>query len=198
MLSPAHSSQGVTLIELVIGMAILAGMLALAAPSMSVWMQNRQIRSAAMALLNGLQLTRATAVERNSVVMLSLTTSLDNGCAASVNGPHWVISQDDPTALCAATPDEKVAPRIVQRRSANEGTKNIHLDADLSSFRFNGQGRFMDAGTSAVKIINVSHEAGGACVADGGQMRCLRVVASAAGQIRLCDPAAGVNDVRRC
>ncbi len=198
MLSSAHKSQGVTLIELVIGMAILAGMLALAAPSMSVWMQNGQIRSAAMLLLNGLQFTRATAVERNSVVMLSLTTSLDNDCAASVNGPNWVISQDDPTALCATTPEIKNAPRIVQRRSANDGTKNVHLDAELSGFHFNGQGRFMDAGNSAGKIINISHETGGACVADGGQMRCLRVVVSAAGQIRLCDPAAGTNDARRC
>ena len=68
MLARPSRASGVTLIELVIGMAIFAGLLALASPSMTSWMQNGQIRVAAMGIQNGLQLARITAVQRNTVV----------------------------------------------------------------------------------------------------------------------------------
>jgi type IV fimbrial biogenesis protein FimT len=38
------------------------------------------------------------------------------------------------------------------------------------------------------------------CIADGGSMRCLRVVVSGGGSIRMCDPTPGVvmPDPRAC
>ena len=60
--------KGVTLIELLIGMAILALILGLGLPSISTWMQNTQLRSAADAVQSGLQLARAEAVKRNTSV----------------------------------------------------------------------------------------------------------------------------------
>jgi type IV fimbrial biogenesis protein FimT len=50
-----------------------------------------------------------------------------------------------------------------------------------------------------VAVFDVS-SASGTCAAAGGDMRCLRVVVTAAGQIRMCDPAvpATSTDPRKC
>ncbi|MCC6472780.1 MAG: hypothetical protein IT514_03450, partial [Burkholderiales bacterium] len=44
-----------------------------------------------------------------------------------------------------------------------------------------------------------TNPSGGACAADGGPMRCLNVLVSPGGQIKMCDPAvAATGDTRRC
>lgn len=198
MLARPSRASGVTLIELVIGMAIFAGLLALASPSMTSWMQNGQIRVAAMGIQNGLQLARITAVQRNTVVSFFLMSSLSNSCVTSTAGPNWVVSLNDPTGQCAAAPDESLAPRIVQVRSGSEGSGNAVLAADQSGISFNGLGRLVSAGAASRVAIDISNTAGGSCVASGGSVRCLRVWVSAAGQVRLCDPGAAQSDVRAC
>ena len=54
VLGKLHLQRGMTMIELMVGIAIVALLLALTAPSFSSWIQSTQIRTAAETLQNGL------------------------------------------------------------------------------------------------------------------------------------------------
>lgn len=166
-MKPCHAHNGVTMVELAVGMAITVMLLALAAPSFKNWIQSSQIRTAAEAIQNGLQLARAEAVRRNTQVTFSLGT-----------GSAWTVG-------CVAASD--TCPAAIQSRPAGEGSANAGVDADQTSIVFNGLGRItpMPAGDLNIDITNST---GGAC-APSGPMRCLRIVTSTGGQVRMCDPA---------
>ena len=67
-----RSNAGMTLIELLIGFVIVGVLLALGVPSFSGWLQNAQLRNAAESVFNGLQLARASAVQRNKSVTFTM------------------------------------------------------------------------------------------------------------------------------
>lgn len=205
MLNLLHSQHGVTLIELIIGVIIVGILSAIGAPALSNWIQNGQIRTTAEAIQNGLQLARAEAVHRNGLVLFHLTTTTDNACALSTISSNWVVSFDNPAGLCASSKlndafsvDDTVnnpAPRIIQVRSSTEGSRNAIVAADQSTVSFNGLGRTTNvAGTVTIAISNTT---GGAC-APAGPMRCLNVVATSGGQIRMCNPALPSTDPQGC
>ncbi len=195
-----------TMIELMVGIAIVAVLFSLAAPSFSTWIQNTHIRTAAEAIQNGLMLARAEAVRRNANVRFQLTSTLDNACVLSTTGTNWVISLDDPTGLCGnAIPNPSdpapPAPRLIQTRPGAAGSKNALVAAGASSFIFNGLGRRSTPAVAAGDVnIDISNPIGGNCAADStpGLMRCLRVVVSPAGQVRMCDPMFASPDPMGC
>ena len=203
MLNLWHSQRGVSMIELLIGLVIIGILAAIGVPALSNWLQNGQIRVAAESIQNGLQLARAEAVHRNSRVRFQLTTTTDNTCALSTTNSNWVISLDDPTdpaisaSLCASTPSDTVAPRIIQMRPGSEGSRNAVVAATQSTFTFNGLGRL----TTTADSIAVSNPTGGACAtiaAPNGPTRCLNVVVTTGGQIRMCNPAKAATDPQGC
>lgn len=203
MLNLPHNQRGVSMIELLIGLTIIGILAAIGVPALSSWLQNGQIRVAAESIQNGLQLARAEAVHRNSRVRFQLTTTTDNTCALSTANSNWVISLDDPTdpaisvGLCASTPSDTVAPRIIQKRPGTEGSRNAVVAATQSTFTFNGLGRL----TGAADTIAISNPTGGACAtiaAPNGPMRCLNVVVTTGGQVRMCNPAKASTDPQGC
>lgn len=187
-----------TLIELMVGIAIVAMLLMLAAPSLTTWIQGTHIRTAAEAIQNGLTLARGEAVRRNTTVRFQLTSTLDSSCALSMSGTNWVVSLDDPSGLCdSAAPDSAdpnpPAPRIIQKRAGAEGSRNALVASTQFSVVFNGLGRVTPPANISIDITNPT---GGACIptlpavpAAGQTMRCLRVVVSPGGEVRMCDPA---------
>lgn len=193
----AQIERGVTLIELMVGLAIFAFLLMMGAPSFATWIQNGQIRTSTEAIQNGLQLARAEAVRRNMLVRFQLTNNLSGTCALSTSGSNWVVSLDSAVGACDAAPTADLAaptaPRIIQVRAGGEGTANTVIAADVSNIAFNGLGR-----PSSAVSINVTNPSGGACAAATGPMRCMRVVVSAGGQIRLCDPRFASTDSQGC
>lgn len=200
-----RSARGMTLIELVIGVAILGVLLAMAAPAFSDWMRNAKVRSTAESLQSGLQLARAEAVRRNSPVRFQLTTTIDNGCALSVNGPNWVVNQTSsttPIGACATAPSDTVAPLMIQTSPVVATAANVTVVGSREVVAFDGLGR--QTGTTnpnsaaATLTINVGSSAG-TCMASGGNVRCLRVVLTPGGESRLCDPArTASNDSMKC
>ncbi len=189
---------GFTLIELIVALAIFSVLVALGLPSFKVWTQNAQIRTAAGAVQNGLQLARGEAVRRNALVRFQLTDSIDNSCALSTTDTNWVISFDDPTGACAGAflneaflisdATNNPAPRIIQKRPAAEGSSRVLASANQSVIVFNGLGR---ADAAATIDLNPSV---GACTA----FRCLRVTVSTGGQIRMCDTNLPTGDPQAC
>ena len=190
-----NRQAGMTLIELMIGIVVLGILLALGVPTFSRWTQSSQIRNAAEAIHNGLMLARAEAVRRNTAVRFQLVTTTTSACALSDTGTNWVVSLDSPAGACDAAPSDNVAPRIVQVRSAAEGSRNAAVNAGgVSLITFNGTGQ---ATGGAPAAINVTNPTGGAC-APGGPMRCMRVTVATGGQIRMCDPARAADDPQGC
>ena len=201
MLGKAHAQTGMSLIELMVGLAIVALLFGLAAPGFSVWIQNTHIRTAAEAIQNGLMLARAEAVRRNTAVRFQLTDTTDDSCALSTSGTNWLISLQDPTGACAtaiADPSDlnPPAPGIIQLRAGAEGSRNAAVAAGQFLIKFNGLGRqSSEPGVTPsppVDVnIDISNPGGGNCISatPAGAMRCLRVVVSTGGQVRMCDPA---------
>lgn len=193
------AQRGVSLIELMIGLAIAAILLTVALPAFSVFLQNTQIRNAAESALAGLTLARAEAIRRNATVRFQFVSSLASGCALSSSSLNWIVSLSDPTGLCDVAPSETTAPRAIQKRSATEGTLNVTLaTTGGSTVVFNGLGRTVGTGMTQLDFASTR----GVCQhidAVNGTMRCLRVLLSTGGQAKLCDPKVlDTTDPRSC
>jgi type IV fimbrial biogenesis protein FimT len=190
-----HPQRGVTLIELVVGMAITAMLLGMGAYGFGNWIRNTQTRTAAESILAGLQLARAEAVRRNTPVRFQLTTTPDNSCgllpAGAAGGANWVVSQDDPTGACASAASDTAAPRLIQTRAAAEGSANANVMASQSVIVFTGLGRVTPVPAGDINIIVTS--SGG-----GSDSRRLWVTVSMGGQVRMCDPDLDSSDPQGC
>lgn len=163
---------GATLIELLIGIILVAILVALAVPSFRDWIQNSQVRTATDAINDGIQFARSEAVKRNSPVRWRLPASDQAG---------WVVE-----ALNRNTS----AWNQIQLRDAAEGTPNARVAASQATITFLGNG-FVSPLPNQPITIDVSNPTGGSCVSQSGsgEVRCLRVTVTAGGQIRMCDPA---------
>jgi len=195
MLMRRHSrSQGFTIVELLVTVTVLGIVLMLGLPNLSAWLQNTQIRNSAEATVSGLQLARTEALRRNRQVRFNLVDTLDASCNLVATGASWVVSMADPTGKCNVDPSDTTDPFVVQKRSGQDGSQNVIVNASASSVFFNGLGS-----ASAPIQFAVTNPAGGTCQQFGGTMRCLQVNVSASGSVRMCDPAVtDATDPRKC
>lgn len=164
--------NGVTLIELLIGLAILAILVTMGLPSFTTWTQNRQLRSAAESIQTGLQLARGEAVKRNTFVGFTMA------------GPDssWSVDVMNP-------------PQQIQSRSGIEGTPQAQIATTDPTIIFNGLGK---TSLAAGAVIQVTNPTGGTCK-PGGNMNCLNVTVSVGGQVKMCDPTVvSASDTRGC
>lgn len=172
MLKLSHRARGVSLIELMIGLAILAILLMGGLPSFAAWIQNTQIRTAAESFQNGLQLARAEAVRRNANVQFVMGAASD-----------WTVSLvSDPANPLEARPAEG---------SAN--TAVTLTPAAATKVTFGGLGRIVanDDGSAALTEIKAD-----SATTAGSRTMC--VTLSATGAIRMCDPQRAAGDPQAC
>ncbi len=174
---------GLTLIELMIGLAILGFMSAIAIPNLSSWVQNNQVRASAESVVNGLQLARGEAVRRNSQAKFQVNA---NGGAFD-----WQVLTDDPTvagvSLTVATQSwNKDQAQNAQFGASAAATQNYSVVLSSgtglpASVTFNSLGRVpvANAGTDITRID----------VTGASGARRLVIIISPFGLIRLCDPA---------
>jgi len=168
-------ARGVTLIELMITISVLALLITLALPSYRNWIQNTQIRTAGEAIHSGMQLARAEAVRRNTTVQLVMGASTD-----------WTVS-----VATAGGPGEQ----IQARPAADSPNATITVTpAGATTVTFSGLGRVapnFDGSNSMQQIdINTSVTI--------DSPRPLRVALGTAGNTRFCDPAVAAPDPRAC
>jgi type IV fimbrial biogenesis protein FimT len=101
---------------------------------------------------------------------------------------------------------ESASGTLVQSRTHEEGSRNANLTTTpggtttvtftpLGGVTGNADGSF------SVQQIDIDNPTGGACQALGGPMRCLRILVTGGGSIRMCDPNVPVAvppDPRAC
>lgn len=181
--------RGVTLIELIIGIAILSTLLALGVPSFANMIQNAQVRSAAESIQNGIQSARNEALRRNVNVRFSLTDA--TGRVA------WIVECVVATTDCPAG--------AIQSHAASDGGANARVGVSTAvpppvfttaltsgvglsngaAVTFNNLGSVLavNPGTNTPRITRIDLTNAAAASA-----RRLVIVIGAGGAIRMCDP----------
>lgn len=191
---PRHA--GVTLIELLIGISIVAIALALGLPSMSTYIQNNKIGSVVGNYYGGLQMARTEAIRSNDPVEFVMTNATGLGAAPSPVGRNWVVR---------AVPLAGVQ-RLIDQKIAAEGEGSVNAAVQVTVFAapagFDGRITFNGFGapTDNPYSFDVTNPVLGACVLLGGPARCRRINVTSGGQITACDPAAppAAGDTRAC
>lgn len=201
MLMPS-SRAGFSLIELLVGLAILAMLLALGLPAMRDFMTNSRLRGVAADFSAAAQLARSEAIQRNGGVDLVLTSDVPStatvaSATSNASGPHWMVRALQGTDTYTLL-DAHVAGEGSQRAGGGSAVV-LSSSTGTATLAFSGFGATVPSGTTAQ--FNFTSPSLGNCVSDNtpGPVRCLRVQVSAAGQVRLCDPAVGAaTDPRHC
>lgn len=188
-----HKQQGLSLIELMIAIVIASVLLMIGANSYSAWIQNQQVRVAADAMLNGMQMTRAEAVRRNASVRMVL---------CNVPSSSWEILATSAAAslpaaslVCPAS-SATVGEQRVQERSAMDGSRNAVVTVTpntTTTITFNGLGRVIANSDATQSITQID-------VSNPKSDHPLRVTVSSGGSVRMCDPSItlAANDPRKC
>jgi type IV fimbrial biogenesis protein FimT len=176
------TQAGFTIIEVMVTVAVLGVLISMAVPTFGAWLQGQQLRGAAEASINGLQVARSEAIRRNLPVQIVFNPPTTG----------WAVTEQPPIST------------FVQGRDANEGSPNAQLQATpggattVTFTPLGGIGTNAD-GSASVTRLDVTNPSGGAC-SPAGAMRCLRIVISGGGTVRMCDPHPSVvaPDPRAC
>lgn len=164
--------QGMTLVELMVGIAILGIISAIAVPSYTEFIANTQIRSTTESIRNGLQVARAEAIKRNAPVKFTLNTS----------DTSWVVGCITTTTTCPAT---------IQSKTPKEGGSSSITVAvtGANPITFNNLGSI-----SALSQIDVDNNSIAAA-----KSKDLRIRVGVGGNVRVCDPNVTLTtDTRHC
>lgn len=165
-------TRGFSLVEQLIGLVVTSMVITLGLPDYSDFVQNRQIRSRASSIADGLQIARLEAVRRNEPVEFRLAFGDWRVVVPSTN-------------------------EVVQMRpGAETGRATVALSDSSTAINvaFNGMGR-VTSGNAATSFL--VQPVSGAC-APTGAYRCMVVQMSPGGQVRSCDPQLPSGDPQSC
>jgi type IV fimbrial biogenesis protein FimT len=208
--------SGFTLVELMVALAIFALLIMLAGPSLTTFLANTQTRSAAEAILNGVQQAQATAMRENLPTQLTLNKTTGTG--------GWEIIATDPQTNTVPAPDPANPCDV---RGGPQGLNPVKLfclkdgapyaaiastPSGATAITFDGFGRIQcntDAalacdGSSNLEWIKVTNSNNpGAremhvCITDRQAPNAAGSVPVAASQIKLCDPNVAATEPQAC
>jgi len=180
---------GFTLVELMIGLAILAILLSVAMPNFQAWSLNSQIRNAAESVRNGLQRARGEAVARNRNVEFVLL-GLDTGCYDATS----LIS-----STCSSWEVRLQGSAVIDSRSSSEGSKAVKrtvTPAGATMVTYNNFGQLTaNSGASATPTM-IEFDSTKLAAAASRELQI--VIGSPGGIVRMCDPHAPSSSLSAC
>ncbi len=197
-----RAQSGYSLVELIVGLAVIALLISLGIPEYSKFIANARIRATTEGIATGLNLARAEAVKRNGRVEMVLTDDLPveaqvNIITPSTSGMNWMVREWAPATNSFNFIEGKLGAEGSGREEASVTLTSSSTDATYD-------GRVVFNGFGAMTIgqpvsFQFTYPVAGACAADGGPMRCLNINVSPGGQIRVCDPkVTDTKDTRAC
>lgn len=196
-MSERNKAGGFTLIEMMVGLAILALLLLLGMPTFTAFVRNSEIRSTSESIVNGLRAASAEATRQNRHVLFTLTTA---------GSSSWAINLIDPAASdtdCTTLVQPPI--QAYSKKEAGASSTATVTPADKLTVCFNGLGRIISQGvlpSDHIQQIDVAS-------AVSGEARPLRIIVDdpappVAGKprgLRMCDPdpaLAALADPRAC
>lgn len=180
-LKPKPGRSGFSLIELLIGIAVLAISMALAMPSYRTWIQNTHIRNAAESIQNGMKKARAEAVSRNSNVSFTMG-----------GGGFWTVT-------------DIVSLEVIESRPSGEVSQHVTFTVSPvpvapatapTTITFSNLGGVVANADASASITQIDVDSTGLPAADSRE---LRLAIGTGGVLRMCDPnVASSSDPRHC
>ena len=172
------ASQGFTLVELMIVVAIIAILTILAIPNFVEWMQNSKTRTTADSIQNGLRYAQSQAITLNRQTTFAATAS------------GWTVDYIANSA--AASEDTQPHPLQVSPAGLFDNTAIAPGAGDPAVIAFSSLGRTLGgataAGPFAVLAANASFT-----VSNPKGTRSLKVFVTPAGKVNMCDPGKTYN-----
>ncbi len=206
MLKPTHTHRGFTIVEAMVVVTIFSVIIAWGVPAFATWMENTRIRGTAESILSGLQYARGEATSRNAQVRFQLVTGMTASCNRTSTSTAWVVdlvdaANDSVENNCHLAPNDinPVPPSILQKKANREGGGgNIRAveSNGVTQVVFNGLGRVTPVPADDIEYAVSSTS--GTCRESAGDLTCLRILVSAAGQIRMCSDSFPSGDPQRC
>lgn len=199
-----RAQSGYSLVELIVGLAILAMLISFGIPEYSKFIANARIRATSEGIATGLNLARAEAVKRNARVEMVLTDDLPveaqvNIVIPATGGANWIVREWVPSTNSFNFIEGKLGAEGSGREEASVTVASSSADAT-----YDGRVAFTGFGSMAIGqpvSFQFTYPAAGLC-APAGPMRCLNINVSPGGQIRICDPAVNPvtnpGDTRAC
>jgi prepilin-type N-terminal cleavage/methylation domain-containing protein len=166
-------ARGLTLVELMIAIAVLAVLATLALPSFEDHLARRRVEGLAQGLRADLDLARSEAVQRNEAVTLSLGTNC------------YVLHLATATGACTVS-TATVVPADARIRAVMSESAAVGLGAldGLAAIRFDAT-----TGTADFTGADPPPQAGAVDVTATGRSFVLRVSTQRTGRTTLCVPA---------
>ncbi len=183
-------AAGFSLVELVVGLAIVGVLLAVGAPAVGTYLANEKILATAQSFMSGLQQARAESIRRNTRAEFFMTDSSDitnPSVTNSASGKSWVVRAPDA--------DNPAIFVVVNGKALSEGGgSKVSVNGTVASVTFNGLGG-TNLSAAATFAFGLDDKA---C---GPDVRCINVIVTPGGRSQICDPAVpatALTDSRRC
>lgn len=212
--------RGLSLIEMMVTVAIMAILVMVAAPSYTNYLNSQAIRNVGESLVSGLHVARGESIRSNATTVFQVVDSLTNACAVDTDGRHWVVSHCSAAGACGQDINKQAAPpvncadgAVILAKGSFDASDKVNVDfANSGALCYSALGRVNATASNCPQntldpaaeqggnlAIDITHADEG-CIDSGGEVRCLRLTIGFGGQARLCDPDDGLpaNDPRRC
>lgn len=166
-----YRQSGVTLIELMTTVTVLAILVALAVPAMGDFVEKRRLIGAAEEIYNQLQFARSEAIKQSTDIFVNVNTGT------------WCVGINDGAACDCSGGDCNIPIGGVDVMKVVNGNdfQNIAIATTLADFRFDNVRGTVPGGGPTVTVTSPR----------GWE---IRVITSTLGRVRMCSPA-GANNV---
>lgn len=204
----AASQRGVSLIELMVAVAILAIVVTLGIPSFQQWMLNTRIRTVTESIQNGLRLARNEAAQRSGYVRFQLNSPTSwQVCLLPASAASAQAAADCSSAISTIqswnSPSQNTvqvgastAVNTVAESSSSSSVYSSTISGGVpAGVTFNALGRPTAYGSSSILRIDAT----AANTSQQSSSRRLVTTISPGGMVNMCDPAFKLsNNVMGC
>lgn len=175
LLPQPHRTRGVTAIELLVTLAVLAILLGVAAPAMSRFINQWQVSNATNAFTGSLRTARSEAIARvRPVVMCRVANNTSNTCLTNVgaNGfaSGWIVFvNNDQDGNFNFNPNSEPKDELLLRQEALTGIADIEPKR-AGKFVFLPNG-LLNSNNNRVNVVGRDETKRGICISKPGRIR---------------------------